>query len=137
MSDHHPADLQVHIVQGLAGNKIIIIYFAFIYAVTFVQISFTDTYQMRMMVRDNIFNSNCFIFQVSTSSIPVTQLDASVSSVSISVPGIEVAIRQYGMLEWKSSNYPASVQVASLNPLQGSRRVNSCSALARTIPRLG
>ena len=55
----------------------------------------------------------------------MTQLDASVGSVTIGIPGVEVAIRQYGMLEWKSSNNPTPVQVASLNSLQGSSRVDS------------
>jgi hypothetical protein len=78
-----------------------------------------------MVISNNMLNINCLVLKVSTTSIPVTQLDPSVSSVTISLSCIEVAIRQYRVLKGKSSDYPASVKVASLNPMKSSSRVDT------------
>ena len=89
------------------------------------QICLTNTNQVRMVIRNNMFNINCLVLKVSISSIPVTQHDPSVSSVTISVSCIEVAIRQYRVLKGKSSDNPASVKVAGLNPMKSSSRVDT------------
>ena len=56
---HHPAYLEVHIVQGLAGYKLIIINFAVVNAVISMQICLTNTNKVRMVIRNNKFNINC------------------------------------------------------------------------------
>ena len=123
--NHHPAGLQVHIVHGLASDEVIVFNLAVVKAVISMQISFTYPKQVRMMIRNDIFNLICFVFQESRPSIPVAKFDPSVASVTICVSGIKIAIRQDGILEGLSSNYPASVQVDSLNTSQSSSRVYS------------
>ena len=98
--DHNPAGLQVHIVHGLAGDQLIVINFTVVNTVISVEICLTDSKQVGVVVRNDVFNLISFIFQECTASIPVAEFDPSVASITICVPGIEVTIRQYGGLKW-------------------------------------
>ena len=61
----------------------------------FVQVGLTYSKQVRMVIRDKVFYFISFIFKVSAASIPMTESDPPVTSVSIGISCIKVAIRQY------------------------------------------
>ena len=87
-----------------------------------VEIGFTNTKKMGMMISNKFFNVIYFVLKISIASIPMSQLHPSVGSVSIGVPSIKVGIRQPCAHKRMSRNYPTSVKVSSLNTMYRSSR---------------
>ena len=90
---NHSADSQVLIVYGSAGDQIIIFNLTVINRMIFMKVGFTDSQQMWMVVKNEVFNIIGFVLKIGIACIPMSELDSSISSVTIGIPGIEVAVR--------------------------------------------
>ena len=58
------------------------------------EVSLTDAYQVWMKITYEVFNFRYFVLKMCTSSIPMTELDPSVTFIAICVFCIEVAVRE-------------------------------------------